>query len=65
MLFEDYCFDLREFSAALVHQAALEHRRENKFFPRIAELRQRCLELRALDQHRLERCERALGTVTV
>jgi hypothetical protein len=60
MLFEDYCFDLREFSSAYLQQACLEHRRQSNWFPKIAELVQRCTELRELDKVRLERVGRAL-----
>lgn len=61
MLFEDYCCDLREFSTGHVEQACLEHRRSSNWFPKIAELRTRCIDLVALDKSRLERCDRTLG----
>ena len=38
MLFEDYLSDLKEFSAADIEQAVIDHRRAKPFFPKIAEL---------------------------
>jgi hypothetical protein len=61
MLFEDYCEDLGEFSEAHVSEAIKEHRQNSNWFPTIAELRGRCLELRARDKFRLERAKRLLG----
>lgn len=55
MLFEDYCDDLAEFSDAHVAEAIGEHRRQSNWFPTIAELRERCLELRQRDNFRLIR----------
>lgn len=61
MLFEDYCEDLGEFSDAHVIEAIKDHRRTNKWFPKIEELRTRCMELRELDKIRLTRVRRCLG----
>lgn len=61
MIFEDYAEDLGEFSEAHLRQAISEHRRTNKWFPKVSELRERCLELRALDTARALRCRRSLG----
>lgn len=61
MLFEDYCQDLGEFSDAHVQQAVVDHRRSSNWFPKIAELRERCSELRGLDAARLRRCEQQFG----
>lgn len=60
MLLEDYAEDLAEFSDAHVAEALKEHRRSSTFFPSVAELRQRCLELRERDKWRLERAGRLL-----
>lgn len=60
MLFEDYAEDLAEFSARHVQEAIVWYRRTSNFFPSIAELRERCLELRARDTVRLERARRML-----
>lgn len=61
MVFEDFAEDLAEFSGAHVRQAVTEHRRTNKWFPKVSELRERCLELRALDTAYALRCRRSLG----
>ena len=61
MLFEDYIQDLGEFSDATVSQALAEHRRESPWFPKIADLYKRCVEIRELDRCRLDRCRRALS----
>lgn len=60
MLFEDYADDLCEFSDSHTTEAIKEFRKHSNFFPTIAEISQRCLELVARDKHRLERCEMLL-----
>lgn len=54
-LYEDYVHDLAEFSNAHVLQALHEHRQTSKWFPKVSEVRERCVELRNLDQIRLRR----------
>jgi len=60
VLFEDYADDLAEFSARHVQEAIVWYRRTSNFFPSIAELRKRCLELRERDKWRLQRAKRML-----
>lgn len=52
---DDWYADLREFSDAHLQQAFTEHRRTSEFFPKISEIRQRCLELQDLDRCRMRR----------
>lgn len=49
MLFEDYLDDLAEFSEATLAQAIREHRRSSKWFPKVSELRAKCLAAREAD----------------
>lgn len=62
MLFEDYWEDLAEFSDLDVHQALLDHRRGNKWFPKIAQLRKLCEESRTIRRINRERLARFFGT---
>lgn len=55
MLFDDFWEDLQEFSSAHIHEAVVAHRRENNWFPKVHELRSKCVELRDTDQWRLRR----------
>lgn len=60
MIFEDYAAGLAEFSDAHVSEAITEHRRNSNFFPSIAELRERCMELRLRDKWRFDKARRLL-----
>lgn len=64
MLFEDYAGDLEEFSEAHIGEAIREHRQTSTFFPSIAELRTRCVELVDRDKFRLGKAERMLADDT-
>lgn len=57
MLFEDYVLDLQDFSAGDVEDAIHEHRRTEKFFPRISELIAKCTQYRGQREWQLIRAK--------
>lgn len=60
ILFRDYLDDLAEYSEEAIAQALTEHRRNKKWFPKVAELRAACAAFQSEGQHLLDRCTRVM-----
>ena len=57
MLFDDYFEDLKEFSDGDIEEAITKHRRDKKWFPKIAELREHCHASQTIRHENLKRLD--------